>query len=96
MVLMNTTNDTNPEPPTTDRLKAGYQYRDVVVFPQDNHSDKFDLNAPWAPNLTVKFSLRDMKYLSNANNSYQTTYDPLVMAGQKELSMTLNFNDLTE
>lgn len=94
-VLVDTTNLTGPSPVSTDSLKVGYQYRDVVVRPNDKDTE-FILGAPWSPDLTIKFSLRDMKYLSNANNSFITTTDVDVMSGTKPISMELNFNDLLE
>lgn len=38
--------------------------------------------------------MRDMKYLSNSNQTTWTTIDTAVMAGTKTMSVELNFNDL--
>lgn len=43
----------------------------------------------------MHFNIRDMKYLSNSNETIWTTTDPEVMNGQKEMEIELNFNDLT-
>lgn len=81
-ILVDTTNETTPVVQGVDRLRAGYQYRDVVTKPNDVQTD-FRLGS-WAPELTIKFAVRDMKYLSNSNSSTLTTSDPLVMSGIKE------------
>lgn len=38
--------------------------------------------------------MRDMKYLSNSNQTTWTTTDSAVMAGTQPMSVELNFNDL--
>jgi hypothetical protein len=92
MLLYNTTNKTDPDPPT-DRLLAGYQYRDVVQKPNNYKDTPIE---PLTNELTINFTVRDMKYLSNANRTKLVTSDPFVMTGQKDVSMRLDFNDLLE
>lgn len=52
------------------------------------------MGGSWADSLTVSFNVRDMKYLSNSNQTTVTTTDADVMAGKTPLELTLNFKDL--
>lgn len=76
-------------------MMTGYQYRDVVKEAVVNEP-KFTLGAPFSPSLTVSFNIRDMKYLSNSNQTLVTTTDTDVMYGLKTLPITLNFQDLLD
>lgn len=73
--------------------QVGYQYRDVVEAATAPARNEL-LGASWTDSLTVYFNVRDMKYLSNSNQSVVTTTDADVMAGKKTMSVELNFNDL--
>lgn len=47
-----------------------------------------------SPSLEVTVSVRDMKYLSNSNDTIAITTDEAVMNGTKPMTIALNFNDI--
>jgi hypothetical protein len=77
-----------------DSLKPGYAYRDVITPPA--FVPQFELPTAWAPELTINFDVRDMKYLSHSNHTEFVTSDPDVMNGLKPLPISLNFASLLE
>lgn len=85
--------EADPTPPNLNELRLGYQYRDVVEKAQDTKG-LYNGAYSWAPNLTVSFSVRDMKYLSNSNDTKFYTENVDIMNGTKPIKASLNFNDL--
>jgi len=71
-------------------MSPGYQYRDVLKAPTVNN-EHLKLTAPFVSQLTLEFNIRDMKYLSNANQTIRTTTDAAVMYGTANLTFPINF-----
>lgn len=63
-------------------------------MPANDFATNFTLLGSYAPELTVHFDVRDMKYLSNSNHSEWPTTDADVMVGNKAMKISLNFQDL--
>ena len=64
----------------------GYPYRDVVERPRPNN-----LGQALSSEMTVDFSIRDFKYMSNKNQTLTVTTNPAQMNGSANITFPLNF-----
>jgi hypothetical protein len=65
---------------------VGYPYRDVVERPQP-----INLGQALSSEMTVDFSIRDFKYMSNKNQTLTVTTNPAQMNGSANITFPLNF-----
>ena len=64
----------------------GYPYRDVIERPQP-----VNLGQALSAEMTVDFSIRDFKYMSNKNQTLTVTTNPAQMNGSDNITFPLNF-----
>ena len=65
---------------------VGYHYRDVVERPRP-----INLGQALSSEMTVDFSIRDFKYMSNKNQTLTVTTSPAQMNGSANITFPLNF-----
>lgn len=83
-----------------NQQNVGYQYRDVVVPPQEvqfnyvatNPETKFSVLA--AQEITATIDFRDWKWLSNYQRFQTLIKDPQVLVGNAEATITVDFSKL--
>lgn len=84
------------------RENVGYAYRDVIkppVMPDFNYvatnpETKFSIQDP--ETLKIQFAFSDWKWLSQTTKFEQEVNDPMLVTGQKEGKITIDFTKLEE
>ena len=71
---------------SNDLDNVGYPYRDVVEHPRP-----INLGQALSAEMTVDFSIRDFKYMSNKNQTLTVTTNPAQMNGSANITFPLNF-----